>query len=399
MSNSRVRQPHPIFWLSLLCSLLLISGCQPDELEHDLVFEAAEHYDVSNAGETLELAWTFTPDEKIMNPVVVDAERAIYFQTREAVYAVDPDDGSLIWRHPVDDPTLDSIKVFIVPYENMLLIPTERERVLQGVDAKSGQVQWELPFYNHVSAHSGRPQMADLVVDDERAYALISLNRGTAVLAIDPNTGDVLWEAPDDLAGGLPGAIFQDSEKDYLNVYSRWIWKLDKATGAIIDQFDINMSSTRRPTYADGVAYTSGSTVRAIDLETPEEIWSFQPTDCEKESRRTVFTPPILYDDVGYLLTACEVMYAADIESGETRWQTDILPSPMSMTQIGDQLFVLGLDAQVNAVDAVSGEVHSALTLSPPEINAVTYHHLVSTDELLILTPGNTQAFAFRVKQ
>ncbi len=46
---------------------------------------------------------------------------------------------------------------------------------------------------------------------------------------------------------------------DYLHVYSRWIWKPEEATGAIIDQFDINMSSTRRPHRSDGVAYTSQS--------------------------------------------------------------------------------------------------------------------------------------------
>lgn len=399
MCYSRLRQAKIAYWIILLFGILLIGGCQPDESEYDYVFEAAEHYDIVNSGELLELAWTFTTNEKIMNPVVVDDQRAIYIQTHEAVYAVDPSDGSLLWRHPVDDPTLDSTRVFIVPHGDILMIPTERERVLQGVDAESGQILWSLPFYNHISARSGRPQMVDLVVDNDRAYALISLNRGTAVLALDPHSGEILWEAPDDLREGLPGAIFQDSEKEYLHVYNRSFWKLDKATGNVVDHFDIDMSSTRRPTYSEGVAYTSGSTAKAVDLETVQEVWSFHPIVCEKEIGRTIFTPPILYDNVGYLLTACEHLLQTDLITGRILWGTEIPPSPQSLVQSGEHIFVLGLDGRVSAVSPVSGEIRQALELSPPEINANTYEHLAETSELLILTPGNNQAFAFRVKQ
>ena len=75
-----------------------LGGCNESPGEDYLFFEPADHYDVVNVNEGLDLLWTFTPDEQIKNPVVLDGKRAAYFHTPKAVYSVNPADGSLRWR-------------------------------------------------------------------------------------------------------------------------------------------------------------------------------------------------------------------------------------------------------------------------------------------------------------
>jgi len=384
-------------WLLLL--VVLLTGCTVSDRKVEYVFEPAEHYDLVNVGEGLQLLWTFTTDEQIMNPVVIDHKRTVYFQTHKAVYAVDPQSGFLVWRLPIKNPLLDSLRNFITPWGDILLVPTDRERVLQGIDAAAGKVLWELPFYNYVSAHAGHPQMTDLVVDDDRAYILLSLSRGTAIIAVDPLTGEVLWKAPNDLANGLPGRLFQDDEDRFMYAYSgHAIWKLDKVDGHIISRIDALIKSSRQPTYAAGVAYTSGGPARAIDLETGEIIWSFSPKMCTNKQERTVFEPPILDGNVGYALTACEYMAQINLKNGSPLWVTAIPSTVQSFEPTENTGYAFTPFGELFEVDKANGAITLRLSLSPPEIDVTTYNHLASDGNLLILTPGNNQAFAFRLK-
>lgn len=379
----------------MLTYLVLLSGCNADAYnEHGYVFDPADHYDLSNVDEALPVLWTFTTDEQIMNPVVIDGERAVYIHTDETVYAVDPEGGSLIWRHPVEH----TVRPFVVPFGDILLIPAKRERVLQGIDADSGELLWELPFHNHVQANADRPQMTDIAVDDKHAYVLLSLNRGTAILAIDPQTGEVLWKSPDELAAGLSGSIFQDDEDDFIRTTgARGTWKLSKADGHIIERVIRSTKSSGRPTYADGVAYTGGGPARAVDLETGTVLWSVYPKMCTDEAEQTVFEPPILDDEIGYLLTACEFMIQVDLETGDKLWEVAIPPTSQSFEPAGEVGYALTPYGDLLEVNKSDGDTTVLLTLSPPEVDVTTYKHLASNDNLLILAPGNNQVFAFRL--
>lgn len=392
-------------WVVLI---LLVVGCtlviaipylgNADQDETYYVFEPAAQYDLHNVDNSLKLLWTFTPEERIMNPVVLDSGRAAYFQTHEAIYSVNPSDGSVQWRHPVKDPLLDSLQVFITPFEDLVLVPTATERILQGLDAATGRIVWELPFYNHVSARSGRPQMVDIAIDRERAYVLLSLARGTALLAVDPRNGEVLWEAPNDLRDGLPGAILQDDDSAYLYLTGGGaIWKLDKEDGHIIQKIDRPVKTSRQPTYADGVAYTSGGPARAVDLETGEILWSAYPSFCDDKRDRTVFEPPILDGDAAYLLTVCEYMAQVDLATGRQRWLAEVSPLAHSFEPVGGTGYALTPYGDLYAVNISNGETEVVMSLEPPEIGGTTYRHLVSDGDILILTPGNNQAFAFAI--
>lgn len=385
----------------ILATIIVVTlgGCNETPGEDYIFFEPADHYDVVNVNEGIDLLWTFTPDEQIKNPVVLDGERAVYFHTPKAVYSVNPADGSLRWRHPVKNPLLDSTEVFIVPYDNLVLIPTETERVLQGVDASTGEVLWTLTFSDHISANAGRPQLVGISTDDEHAYIVLALHRGTAVLAVDPLSGDVLWKASDDMRNGLAGYIFQDRDDPFLYITSGGAtWKLDKADGHIIDKIEKPWRSTRKPTYAEGIAYTSGGRARAVDLETGRILWSFSPDACESEDRRTVFEPPILVDDVAYLLTACEYVAQVDLESGMQQWLVEIPPRPKSFQPVKTGGYALTAIGDLFHVGKRDGARELMLSLSPPEIDLTTHRHLVSDGNILILTPGNNQAFAFKIK-
>ena len=388
---------YPYIILAAVAAVMF-GGCKDDLGEDYYFFEPADHYNLVNTGEGLDLLWTFTPDEQIKNPVVLDGKRAAYFHTPEAVYSVNPADGSLRWRHPVKDPLLNSTEVFIVPYQDLVLIPTRSEKVLQGLNAATGRILWELQFSDYVAGNAWPPQMIDISTDEERAYIVLSLSRGTAVLAIDPRTGEVLWTAPDDMRPGLPGQVFQDTDKPFVYVSSgSAVWKLNKSNGSIISKIDMPLRTTREPTYAEGIAYTSGGRARAVDLETGQILWSFRPDACESEDKRTVFEPPILADGVAYLLTTCEYVAQVDLESGKQQWLAEIPPHPKSFEPVATGGYALTAIGDLFHVDKQDGARELMLSLSPPEIHLTTYRHLVSDGDILILTPGNNQAFAFAI--
>ena len=157
------------------------------------------------------------------------------------------------------------------------------------------------------------------------------------------------------------------------------------------------LRTTREPTYAEGIAYTSGGRARAVDLETGQILWSFRPDACESEDKRTVFEPPILADDVAYLLTACEYVAQVDLESGKQQWLAEIPPHPKSFEPVATGGYALTAIGDLFHVDKQDGARELMLSLSPPEIHLTTYRHLVSDGDILILTPGNNQAFAFAI--
>ena len=381
----------------LFIGWLLISYLgNADIRDYPYVFEPADHYDLASLDSDLSLRWTFTSQGQIITPIVFGTNQTVYIQSYKALYSLNAEDGSLQWQYPIKRSGGKSIVLF----DNLILLAIENGCVLQGLDAALGQARWELRFNDRVAARSGCSLMSRITVDQKRAYILLSLARGTAVIAVDPYTGEILWKAPSEIKDELPGWIMQDEESPYLYLASGGsIRTLSKENGNILKKVNKPLRSREVPTYRDGIAYTNGGIARAVRMETGHVLWAFNPRFCEDERKRTIFEPPILDRDVAYMLTTCEFMAQADLETGKSNWIAEIPQYAKSFEPVGEKGYALNPFGEMYAVDAHDGSTNIVLSLEPPEIDVTTYQHLRHKDGLLILTPGNNQAFAFDVPE
>jgi hypothetical protein len=91
-------------------------------------------------------------------------------------------------------------------------------------------------------------------------------------------------------------------------------------------------------------------------------------------------------------------MVQVDLKSGTPLWMTAVPPRVQSFEPTENTGYAFTPFGELFEVDKANGAIVLRLSLSPPEIDVTTYNHLVADGDLLILTPGNNQAFAFRLK-
>jgi outer membrane protein assembly factor BamB len=90
-------------------------------------------------------------------------------------------------------------------------------------------------------------------------------------------------------------------------------------------------------------------------------------------------------------------MAQVDLATGRQRWLAEVSPLAHSFEPVGGTGYALTPYGDLYAVNISNGETEVVMSLEPPEIGGTTYRHLVSDGDILILTPGNNQAFAFAI--
>ena len=87
-----------------------------------------------------------------------------------------------------------------------------------------------------------------------------------------------------------------------------------------------------------------------------------------------------------------------DLESGDVLWETRILPSSKSFVAGTDIGYAFTRYGELYSVDLRTGEPHQVLSLEPAAIVAYLQQHLALQNNVLLMTPGNSQIFAFQVQ-
>ncbi|KUN90777.1 protein kinase domain-containing protein [Streptomyces caeruleatus] len=228
------------------------------------------------------------------------------------VFALDPMDGRLLWRHPVDtsqvggppavagglvhpwsgegrrlealDPATGKARWqrdvpaygASVPVEDMLLL-TGTDGTVTGVDAGSGDTKWSrrvpgLQAPNFVS-----------FAGDPLAYATSTSvdGSGTRVVALDPGTGDVRWDAR--MEGTLKPVGTSDGSVCFVSIEGVY-----SDARALVRYSPADRSSRRVPlplplsrahgTVRGDVVYLVGGDgkVSAVDMEARKQLWSLE---------------------------------------------------------------------------------------------------------------------------
>ncbi|MEV7074965.1 PQQ-binding-like beta-propeller repeat protein [Streptomyces sp. NPDC093990] len=296
-----------------------------------------------------------------------------------SVYALDPSDGSLLWRHSADTdrwsvpPVLSGGLVQpladygthlealdpasgrarwqrdVPTYNGMwstggMLLVAEADGTTTGVDSATGDTKWSKEIPGHVtpsfSTFPGDPLLyvTSTSVDDST----------TRVTAVDPATGDVRWD--ERLDGALTPIGSEDGSVCFLSV----------------DQvFD----------YAKAVVrYTPESrTTRKVTLRVPRQ-----------GAQATV------HDGVAYVLATGGSLEAVALDTGRRLWHLETSVSRGSVpVSDGSHVFVTATDGRLLAVDAhrgtLVGQTPSRLRTGGSELAAtlprpaLAAHHVYAT--------------------
>ncbi|ELZ95955.1 pyrrolo-quinoline quinone [Haloferax mucosum ATCC BAA-1512] len=126
--------------------------------------------------ETGEQYWKRELGERILtSPVATDA--GLVIQSREAVWLLDPDDGTALWKQYLDSNVTGSVPAVA----NETIFVADELESMHALDLETGEPRWQTPFDGETT-----PVVADGVV-----YAVKSTY---SLVAIDAESGNRLFE-------------------------------------------------------------------------------------------------------------------------------------------------------------------------------------------------------------
>jgi outer membrane protein assembly factor BamB len=283
----RMKKPRFILLLSaVLLMSILLSGCSG----------------------TLVRAW----------PGLSTNENVIYLSTGGLVYAVNAENGSMVWQFPKEKP--DPSKPFVAAPAfgpDGLIVVGDMHNKLYGLDS-NGNKKWEFetsPIKEGeiIGQAKGNFVAPALVVDD--LVLAPSSDNNLYALSLD---GQLQWEY--ETENTLWAQPASDGELIYLPAMDHKLYALKKADGKEVWQKDLKSALLSGPVLTeDGklIIATMEGVVTAIDLDTQNVLWS-TPT----EGR--IWSSPVLHEGVLYVGNASNKIFAISESDGSILWKNDL---------------------------------------------------------------------------
>jgi serine/threonine protein kinase/outer membrane protein assembly factor BamB len=270
------------------------------------------------------------------------------------VFAIDPSDGTLLWRHPV----ARTARMGPPVVSGGLVQPlTGRRTHLAALDPASGKVRWQrnMPAYSAVEPAGG--------------MLLLTGVDGT-VTAVDSSSGVTKWQRK------IPGqsapyftTFVRDSSAyvatDSYDGSSTRVTAVDPATGDV--RWDARLKGVLRPVGAEeGSVY-----FLSADAEgTTKAVVRYSPRS--RTARRVALpVPPVdaratVRGNVVYLLAAGGSLQAVDMRTGKQRWHVETSVSRGS-APVADarHVYITAGDGRLLAMNASTG---AFLGQTPPRL-------------------------------
>ena len=140
--------------------------------------------------------------------------------------------------------------------------------------------------------------------------------------------------------------------------------------------------------------HTTLDQITPANVDRLELQWVFQA-----RSLQVFQTTPLVVDGMMYLTEAPNTVYAVDAEHGRVFWRYEYTPSPESrpccgrvnrgVAILGDTLFMGTIDAQLIAIDRISGQPIWQTAVERPEAGyALTLAPLIVKDKVIVSVAG-----------
>jgi eukaryotic-like serine/threonine-protein kinase len=189
------------------------------------------------------LVWKFTTSGALRSQPFI-ANGIIYFGSTDGhLYAVHLQDGSSYWQSPIL--TQGAIESSVISLENRIFFGSGDGRVY-ALAADTGGEFWS---YSTADAVYSTPVISDGI--------LYMASTGQVVAALDPISGEVLWEAELPVPVSDPPAIFNDHIY-LLSPDSPYLFTLDRNTGKLLWQIDTFDWTVGSPIPSEGSIYILG---------------------------------------------------------------------------------------------------------------------------------------------
>ncbi|MCL9783950.1 outer membrane protein assembly factor BamB [Vibrio sp. S4M6] len=220
------------------------------------------------------------------------------------------------------------------------------------------------------SIGSGVGQFYSKLTPDYAYGKLYVASRAGLVKALDPKTGDTIWETDleKDSTARLSGGISAAYGKIYIGSENGYVTALNADTGKVAWQADVDGAVLAAPATDSNLVFvhTSRGMLIALDQSTGKEKWTVS-TDVPTLTMRGDSTP-VAQGGAVFWGTASGRLAAAIISQGQLAWQIPI-GIPQGSTEIdrlvdvdasplilGDTLYIVGIHGNLTAINLRSGE-------------------------------------------
>ncbi|MFF0161968.1 serine/threonine-protein kinase [Streptomyces sp. NPDC005263] len=292
-------------------------------------------------------AWAATPTHTEGTPQCSYGAGKVLCAQAGLVFALDPSDGRLVWRHSVASTFTSGPPV----WAGGLVQPSLAQgRHLEGLDPASGKPRW----HRKVPAYSGL---------DSAGGMLLATGADGGVTGIDGGSGDTKWN------GRIPGhemPLFVSFSGDPLaytasasaDGASTRVTAVDPGTGEV--RWDTRLRGSLRPVgTADGSVF-----LVAVDpvYGNTEAVVRYSPDS--RSARRVALSVPVqqadvtVHGNVVYLMGTGGSLVAVDLDAGKKRWtlETGVSRGSAPATD-GRHVYLTAPDGRLLAVDARDGRL------------------------------------------
>ena len=300
-----------------------------DYYEPELIFESDNVIFFNNKGSIIKfdsesnITWKknyYNKLEKKLRPVLTlgkDSKTLIVADNISKYYALNLDDGSLLWSKYNSSPFNSQIKThkdkfFVIDFNN----------ILRCISIKDGAELWSIKAGD--AFIKSQKKLSIIVVNN-----VVYFNNSTGdITAIDINTGIMLWQVPTQTSIIYENAFLLETSNivanDKMIVFSNnknEFYSIDLKTGYI--KWKININSSVQPTIIDNLIFTISNEgyLTIIDSKNGNLIKVTDIFSLFKEKKRNKINPIgfLVGKNNIYLTTDHGRLLVIDIESGETK--------------------------------------------------------------------------------
>ena len=294
--------------------------------------------------------WEFSTDGRLRGTPAIDAA-AVYIGSNDGVlYAIDRENGELVWDHQTD-----SVRIHSPTVVKDMVFAASGEAFF-GLSAATGERRWQT---------EDRRIMIDPIVFDADAYGYAVDREGWRFHAIETNSGHRHWSINEGF---------------------------DEST-----QLQSNISATSRT-----VATATWSSLRGFDRESGEPVWSVpHPESVESiDNNGTAFL-------VGTRASnATPNVLSVDHADGTVHWRTATNPGEWvtGINVAGDDVYATGIEAhgdgtktrRVTALATNTGTVRWSVPIAERTTASVPPRPVALTEATLVATGSDVLTFIDR---
>jgi outer membrane protein assembly factor BamB len=320
----------------------------------DQTLFTADHYGKVTATDvaTGRAQWTENFDTPISGGVGYGAELVLFGTIEGQVYALNANDGSLVWRSTV------SSEVVASPATNGKIVVVQSiDNRLFALDATSGEVVWQHDSDAPILSVRGTSTAVAL------NNMVIAAGDSGKLMAFNPDNGALIWETRLSLPKGrtelermidIDGKPLLVDDIIYSVSYQGRLGALTRGTGRNLWFQD--SSSHHSPAYGNGTVFVTEDSdwVRAFQAGSGRVAWTN-----EQLTRRELTGPAVISDAAANFVAVADAqgyLHLLNAEDGSFAARTKVKGGAVSapLLVIGDQLIIQTDGGTLNAYKVIA---------------------------------------------